>query len=181
MLIDTKYYITGHGTVVCGLLKTGTIKVNDTLYLGPSRDKNIYLQTKVKSIHIKHLDVKEAKAGSYICVCLKNINKKNIRKGSVLVCDKQQKLAIYEFTASINILHSHHTTIRKGYEPYLHIEQVRQCAKILEINNHELLRTGDTANIRLQFMNYPEYIKPGMNLIFRDGKVKGIGKILEIY
>lgn len=187
MLVDSKYFITGHGTVVSGLLKSGTIKVNDTLYLGPCNiklnNKNFnenYVTTRAKSIHIKHLDVKEAKAGSYICICLKNINKNLIRKGAVLLGEKQPKLSINEFIANVNVLHSHHTTIKKGYQPYLHIEQVRQCAQILEIiNKDEILRTGDMAKVRLRFINRPEYIKPGMKLIFRDGKVKAVGRVIE--
>jgi len=184
MLVDCNYYITGHGTVVSGLLKSGTIKVNDTVYLGPSTQHSNnqisnYIMSKIKSIHIKHLDVKEAKAGSYICVCLKNINRKNIKKGMVIVCNRQPKLSINEFWCKINILQSHHTTIKKGYQPFLHIEHVRQCAKIIDIQDYEILRTGDSAKVKLQFLNRPEYIKPGMNLIFRDGKVKAIGKIIE--
>jgi GTPase len=57
---------------------------------------------------------------------------------------------------------------------------------MLEINKvdssdtEKILRTGDKANIKLEFIIRPEYIKVGMRLIFREGKVKAVGKIIEV-
>ena len=155
------------------------------LALGPFTD-GTYKQVKVRSIHCKYKDIKEAKAGSYICVSLKNITRREIKKGMVLVPDTiKTKLVVKEFWALIHILHSP-TTIKVGYQPFVHIEQVRQSVKILEINkidnddNEPILRTGDKAKVKLQFIMKPEYIKEGMKLIFREGKVKAIGKIINI-
>jgi GTPase len=184
LLIDSTYSVTGHSTIISGLLKSGTILVNDMLALGPFTD-GTYKQVKVRSIHCKYKDVKEAKAGSYICVSLKNITRREIKKGMVLVPDTiKTKLVIKEFWALIHILHSP-TTIKVGYQPFVHIEQVRQSVKILEINkidnddNEQILRTGDKAKVKLQFIIKPEYIKEGMKLIFREGKVKAAGKIID--
>jgi GTPase len=212
LLIDNTYAVSGHPTIVSGLLRSGTIKVNDTLSIGPYYDGS-YKQVKVRSIHCKFKDIKEARAGTYICVSLKNIVRKEVKKGMVLISDiPESKLAIREFTAFVHILHSP-TTIKIGYQPYVHIDQVRQSVVIKEItkisnksdksdksdksnnsdnvvqqpelsntNEHiqldNVLRTGDRANIKLQFMSKPEYIKPNMKLIFREGKVKAIGKIV---
>jgi hypothetical protein len=43
--------------------------------------------------------------------------------------------------------------------------------------DRECLRTGDRATITLQFMQYPEYVKPGTQLVFRDGRTKAVGKV----
>jgi GTPase len=183
LLVDSHFYITGHGTVVSGLLRSGTIKINDNVFIGPSLIGE-YLPTKVKSIHIKHSDVKEAKAGSYICIALKNIQRKIIRKGMVVIGDTTEKKLVKEFWAKINILQSHSTTIKIGYEPYIHIAQVRQIAKILKIekinnsDDNQVLRTGDRAFIKLKFNKCAEYIKTDMHLVFRDGKVKAFGIII---
>jgi GTPase len=111
--------------------------------------------------------------------------RREIKKGMMLLSDDiKLKIAVKKFIAQIHILHSP-TTIREGYQPFIHVEQVRQSVSILEIkkesDNDKVLRTGDKASVLLEFMNKPEYIKEGMRLIFREGKVKAIGKIIEIY
>ena len=286
-LIDNTYSVTGHVTIVSGLLRSGTLKINDNLALGPFSDGS-YKQCKVRTIHCKLNDIKEAIAGKYICISLKNIHRREIKKGMVLVSDIYNcKIAQKEFWANIHILHSP-TTIKIGYQPFLHINQVRQCVKITEIikiikdtdydsnqfktnlnsfysesnifistpktnindlnisskkytlsnsssigeikkfkslndrklsnlseiqnhskslndiklsnlseiQNHsktlddrklsekleiiddKILRTGDRAYIKLEFIGKPEYIKPMMKLIFREGKVRAVGKVI---
>ena len=43
-----------------------------------------------------------------------------------------------------------------------------------------VLRTGDIAYVKLEFVFVPEYIKPEMKLVFREGKVKAIGKVVQL-
>jgi GTPase len=47
-------------------------------------------------------------------------------------------------------------------------------------NNNDVLRTGDRAKVRLEFSIRPEFIEPNLQLIFREGRVKAVGKVLEI-
>jgi GTPase len=193
-LVDNTYSVTGHPTIVSGIIKSGIIKVNDTLLLGPFTDST-YHQVKVRSIHQNYRDLKEAKAGSYICISLKNITRREIKKGMILISnDPNLKLSVKQFIAQIHILHSL-TTIKEGYQPFVHIEHVRQSVKMLEftkigpindkigpINDKEvnILSSGDKANVKLEFIMRPEYIKEGMRLIFREGKVKAVGKIIQV-
>lgn len=185
LLIDNTYTVTGHPTIVSGLLKAGTININDNLAIGPFSDGS-YKQTKVKSVHCKYCNIKQAHAGLYICISLKNITRNEIKKGMVVVSDiPSSKIAIKTFWAFIHLLHSP-TTIKVGYHPFIHIEQVRQSVKIIEIRKldstteilDDVLRTNDKANVKLEFLVKPEYIKQDMRLIFRESKVKAIGKII---
>ena len=41
------------------------------------------------------------------------------------------------------------------------------------------LRPGDMSMITFRFAYRPEFVRPGMRIMFRDGKVKGIGVITE--
>ena len=43
-----------------------------------------------------------------------------------------------------------------------------------------VLRTGERATCRFTFMYRPEYIKPGARLLFREGRTKGVGKLLSV-
>jgi GTPase len=185
LLVDNTYSVTGHSTILSGMLRSGTIKINDNLLIGPFSDSS-YRQVKVRSIHINYKELKEAKAGSFVCISLKNITRREIKKGMMLISDDNNlKLAVKNFIAEVHILHSP-TTIKEGYQPFVHIDQVRQSVKmnlIQKIDSKEddkILRTGDKANVQLEFINRPEYIKVGMRLFFREGKVKASGKIIEI-
>ena len=164
-------------------------------------------------------------AGHYICLSLKGVTRAEIKKGFVLVADRSEaKIAVKEFWAWINILHSP-TTIKVGYQPMVHVDQVRQSVRIMEIqklgpghrelqrkaaaagaeaeaggkvgavplaeksanlgsgpdagDEGECLRTGDKAHIRVRFMVKPEYIKQHMKMIFREGRVKAAGRVIE--
>lgn len=185
LLVDNTYSVTGHSTILSGMLRSGTIKTNDTLLMGPFSDSS-YRQVKVRSIHLNYKELKEAKAGSFICISLKNITRKEIKKGMMLISDDSNlKLAVKNFIVEIHILHSP-TTIKEGYQPFVHIDQVRQSVimrhikKIDASEDDKILRTGDKANIHLEFIMRPEYIKVGMRLFFREGKVKAVGKIIDI-
>ena len=104
----------------------------------------------------------------------------------MVVLDEKAECNVYkEFLAKINVLQSHHTTIKKGYQPCLHIGQVRQAASILEIKKENplcpednVLRTGDSAIVKMRFLKHPEYIKKDMKLVFRDGRMKAVGTVI---
>ncbi len=44
----------------------------------------------------------------------------------------------------------------------------------------EYIRTGDKAKVQFRFLYWPEFVKVGSRLIFREGRTKGIGRILRI-
>jgi GTPase len=195
LLIDSTYSVTGHSTIISGLLKSGKVKVNDNLLIGPFGDSS-YKQVKVRSIHLNYRDLKEANPGSFICLSLKNITRKEIKKGMILITDDNKlKVSVKKFIAQIHILHSP-TTIKNGYQPFIHIDHVRQSVKMNNIKKIEsindnnniiysndtdtILRTGDKATVQLEFIIKPEYIKPSMKIIFREGKVRAVGKVIEL-
>ena len=190
--IDTIFYVTGVGTVVGGQLKYGTINLNDKLYLGPDQDK--FEPFYVKSIHVKRTNVTTVKASCYACLALKKAQKKKIRKGQVLLGEKNPKTAIREFEADISILKSHSTTIREGYEPVLHVVNIRQTAKILKIIkkksskknqedeiNDNVLRQGDRAMVRFRFKTNSEFVKEGYRILLAEGRIKIVGTIKKVF
>jgi len=196
LLVDNTYSVMGHPTIISGMLRKGVVNVGDSLSLGPFFDTS-YKTVKVKSIHNKFKDVKSAKCGHYICLSLKGVLRSEIKKGMVLVAADcpESRVATREFWAFIAIQHSP-TTIKIGYQPFIHVDQVRQSAQILEIIKFVdgrppaktedplqstadcCLRTGDRAHIRVRFLHSPQYIKPQMKLIFREGRVKAAGRVL---
>ena len=52
-------------------------------------------------------------------------------------------------------------------------QAIRQTVRILSMDNPQgILRTGDKATVEFEFITAPEFIKPGMKLLFREGKTK---------
>jgi len=97
----------------------------------------------------------------------------------VLIDESVPNRATWAFEADVIVLF-HSTTIHKNYQPVIQCMAMRQSAKISHIFEKEVLRTGDRSKVRFKFLYYPEYLKVGMRLIFREGRCKGIGIITSI-
>ena len=189
--IDSNYMVDGVGLVVGGHLSKGELFVGQKLFLGPDSNGD-FKQVQVKSLHKLCISSERLYEGQHATLAIKVLGKKdplrrqNIKKGMVLLAtDKNPKdLVTREFSAEIKVLH-HSTTIDVGYSPMIHIGVVRQSAKILAITDHNgkgtVMRTGSTAVVRFQFISSHEYIKKGTKVIFREGRARGVGKVLEIH
>ena len=58
------------------------------------------------------------------------------------------------------------------------IENIKTKVEIDEEN--PTLRAGDKALVKFEFVYRPEYIRPNMKLIFREGRIRGIGLVTKI-
>ena len=63
---------------------------------------------------------------------------------------------------------------------FIHCGNISQTCRIEKIKDKECLRIGDEAEVLFKFMNKPEYISEGAQLVFRDGMTKGVGCVLEL-
>jgi len=191
LYIDGIWNVTGVGTVIGGQLISGEVKINDKLYTGPNG--NSYEQLIIKSIQIKRVQVQKAIQGSYVCFGLKKgYDKKNIKRGNVLISNKEQQLSVKIFTANVKILRTHSTTIRVGYQPIVHCSTLRQSAILRKIENKvnsrnpedtkddDILRTGDTALVTFEFAFYPVFLTVGTKIVFAENRTKVVGIVNTI-
>ena len=187
--IDNVYYVKGIGIVLSGTVKHGEIRIGDKLLLGP-KDGG-FIDVTVKSIHNNFReDISMLIAGTSGCINIKStissrkelVNKRHIKKGMVMLQhnfqNNKNNPASRVFKAKITILH-HPTTIKVNYEPVIHCGKIAQSAKIIEMSK-ENLRTGDQDILTFKFKYNPEFIEKDDILIFREGKTKGIGRIIDI-
>ena len=179
--IDSTYQIPGVGIVVSGILLNGIIRKNDILALGPFH--NYFIMVIVRSIHNNFREcIDELHSGLSGCLNIKPVVNKTtlkrhmIRRGIKLLSEPR---LYWYFTAKVKILH-HQTTISIGYEPFIHCGNISQTCRIEKIKDKECLRIGDEAEVLFKFMNKPEYISEGAQLVFRDGMTKGVGCVLEL-
>lgn len=42
------------------------------------------------------------------------------------------------------------------------------------------LRTGERAIVHFRFIKYPEYLKKGQRLVFREGRTKAVGNVIKM-
>jgi len=183
VLIDRVWQVEGVGTVVGGTVMAGEVSVGQSLLLGPDA-KGQFTPVAIKSIHLKRVNVKTVKAGQSAGFALKRLKKNQVRTGMVMCAAEAQpkSYATWTFDADVVVLH-HATTIAPSYEPCVQCLGVRQSAKVIAIQRNgseEVLRAGDRARVTFKFKFQPEFLKPGMRLIFRDGKCKGIGIVATV-
>ncbi|GAX75720.1 hypothetical protein CEUSTIGMA_g3163.t1 [Chlamydomonas eustigma] len=176
-VVDETFSVPGVGTVVAGTLKKGTLTPNMNLLMGPDLSDGSFKSVSIKSIHYKRLPVTQVVAGQTAAVALKRTKRNQVRKGMVLVDEKLHPKASWEFDADIAIL-THSTTIQPRYQAVIHCEIIRQAARVVAMDC-ERLRSGDRACVRFRFIQRPEYITPNTRFVFREGRTKGIGIVME--
>lgn len=184
-LIDSIFNVKGVGLVASGVLISGSVKLGQTLMIGPNI-KGEFKAVVVKSIHFKRVNVDEIDAGNSCCFQIKSadskfpLKKENIRKGMVMLDKGSDYKTCRYFEAEVIILH-HATTIKPKYQAVIHIGVIRQTAQVVTIKEKELMRTGDRATVLFKFINSPEYIHMGASILFREGRTRGLGQVTKLY
>jgi len=180
-LVEDIFNVPGVGAVVSGFVFAGELTVgsNAHVYVGPT-DDGTFLKTTAKSAHISRINTLHVTSGQNACLALalgKEVRKK-LRRGMVVL--KESPTSTKEFEAEICVLKGEGTTIRRSYQAYVHILNVRQSAfarDIEVINHHSLgvppshkaavdednedglksivLRPGSRAKVRFEFAKRP--------------------------
>lgn len=180
-IIEKKYDVHGVGTVVTGFLRSGTISVKDKLLLGSFNRK--FYEITIKGIHGNHkntINTLYAGQGGCLNITLKEkLHPKHRLKYGLHI---MKNIEMYsKFKARIQILH-HPSVIKPGYESMLCAESIEQNIKFIKIldADKDALKSGDIANVVIEFRFHQEFIKLGSRIVFRDGSAKGYGYITEL-
>ncbi|GAA5820602.1 hypothetical protein JCM11251_003070 [Rhodosporidiobolus azoricus] len=167
------------GTVLSGVINSGSIRPGDVPLLGPD-SLNAFIPAAVKSIQRKRVNVEYAEAGQAVTIALKRIKRAQVRKGMVLLeRGEVPPRACRRFEGQCLILY-HNTTITNRYQAMCHIGSVRQTVSIEEIVDRQAIRTGDRATIRFKFMKQAEYLHVGDRFLFREGRTKALGVVTKL-
>jgi elongation factor 1-alpha len=147
--IQDVFTITGHGTVPVGRVETGRMKSGEAVIVMPSGVKG-----EIKKIEMHHQELAEAGPGDNVGFNLKNVDKKDIRRGDVIGPVSSPPTVAADFTAQIVVL-NHPTAISVGYTPVFHIHTAQFAGKVIEILEKKDPKTGQTAQTK------PDFIKTG--------------------
>mmetsp|Transcript_45150 Transcript_45150/g.113152 ORF Transcript_45150/g.113152 Transcript_45150/m.113152 type:complete len:632 (-) Transcript_45150:431-2326(-) len=175
--IDDTFQVTGVGAVVAGTMLSGEITIRSNLVMGPD-SLGKFVPVQIKSIMNKRLPVVKASTGQSATFAVKKFKRNQFRKGMIVADAALNPRACLRFTAEVVVLH-HHTTISNNYQPVVHCLTVTQSCRVVGMKDGPM-RTGDRSSVDFEFLYRPEYLVLGSRMIFREGRTKGIGKIVAI-
>ena len=176
-LVEDIFNVPGVGAVVSGFVNAGELTVGTSahVYVGPT-DDGTFMKTVAKSAHIARINTAHVTSGQSACLAfaLNKELRKKLRRGMVVL--KESPSSTKFFDAEICVLKGEGTTIRRSYQAYVHILNVRQSAyarKIEIVNNNTVdlpaahssslygeeneivLRPGSRAKVRFEFAKRP--------------------------
>lgn len=191
--IQEVFTITGQGTVPVGRVESGVLKPNSAVIIMPEN-----VTGEVKSIEMHHQSLTEAIPGDNVGFTLKGVDKKAIKRGSVVGYSNNPPTVVEEFTAQIVVL-NHPTAISKNYTPVFHLHTAQLACTIVEIvekkdpktgltaqKNPDFIKTGDVAVVRIKptkpvcAEKYSEYPALGRFAMRDMGQTVAAGVILEL-
>ncbi|CAJ0590382.1 unnamed protein product [Cylicocyclus nassatus] len=179
--IEEVYNVPHVGTVVGGVLCEGRLHEGDLVLVGPYKDGS-FEKAYIASIRRSRQPVQAVLPGEAVSIALNRRSKGNLplRRGMVLLSAATKPTCSRRFVASLFLL-SHPTRhLCTGFQATVYIGSVRQTAAIVDIDRPSL-EQGKWATVMFELMNSPEYIRPATPLIFRQGKTKGMGEVLEVF
>lgn len=189
VMIDEKFSVTGIGCVIVGTVLSGKLKKNQEILLGPLKNGS-FTSVEVKAIQYNGVETNTGSKGHSIGVALRKHKKADIRRGQVLIT--KNRLQNYRipaeistpvfsskyFFADIHIL-NHPSTIKRKYQTIINIGSARQAGSIVDFEDGKsILRTGDRARVKIEFVSQPELIRPGQKFIMRESKTKAVGVVV---
>jgi len=168
------------GTVLSGVILSGSVRPGQTLWLGPDAVDS-FIPATIKSIQRKRVNVEYAEAGQAVTLALKRIKRVQVRKGMAMLAKKSDlpPVATRRFEAQVLILY-HNTMITSRYQAMAHIGAIRQTVQVEHIVDKQAIRTGDRATLQLRFMRAAEHIHVGERLLFREGRTKALGVVTKL-
>uniref|UniRef100_K3WD69 Elongation factor Tu, chloroplastic n=1 Tax=Globisporangium ultimum (strain ATCC 200006 / CBS 805.95 / DAOM BR144) TaxID=431595 RepID=K3WD69_GLOUD len=191
--INKAYEIEDTGTIVTGLVQRGTLSVGEIMLLGPDTNGQ-FVDVTIDSIEVQRKAVQSLSAGETGAVLISflpvvEMSASHIRKGMMLVHPSVRPMATLQFDAEVHFL-ADSPTIRENYQAVIHAGQIRQMAKLVRMMSNSPVEEEATPTTttttkqfkticRFEFMYWPEYMRPDLPLVLREGSAHGVGKVVR--
>ncbi|MCD6068664.1 MAG: tuf [Bacteroidetes bacterium] len=181
MPVEDVFTITGRGTVATGRIETGVINTGDTVEIMGMQDEKLTSTVTGVEMFRKILDYGEA--GDNVGLLLRGIDKKDIRRGMVVVKPGSIK-AHTEFKAEVYILKKEeggrHTPFHNKYRPQFYLRTTDVTGEISLDAGREMVMPGDNVTITVALIN-PVAMDKGLRFAIREGgRTVGAGQVTEI-
>ena len=181
MPVEDVFTITGRGTVATGKIETGVINTGDEIeIIGMQEEK---LKSVITGVEMFRKILDRGEAGDNVGLLLRGIDKKDIRRGMVVVKPGSIKCHT-EFKAEIYVLKKEeggrHTPFHNKYRPQFYVRTTDVTGTISLPAGVEMVMPGDNVTLEVTLLNTIAMDK-GLRFAIREGgRTVGAGVVTEI-
>jgi elongation factor Tu len=181
MPVEDVFTITGRGTVATGKIETGVINTGDEIeIIGMQEEK---LKSVITGVEMFRKILDRGEAGDNVGLLLRGIDKKDIRRGMVVV--KPGTITPHtEFKAEIYVLKKEeggrHTPFHNKYRPQFYLRTTDVTGEIELPAGRDMVMPGDNVTITVKLI-VPVAMDKGLRFAIREGgRTVGAGQVTEI-
>jgi elongation factor Tu len=181
MSVEDVFSITGRGTVATGRIERGRIKVGEGVEIVGLVEKPIVSTVTGVEMFRKLLD--EGEAGDNAGLLLRGIDKKDIRRGMVIV--KPGSITPHtEFKGEVYVLSKEeggrHTPFFNKYRPQFYFRTTDVTGEVELPAGTEMVMPGDNTTLHVKLIQ-PIAMEKGLKFAIREGgRTVGAGQVTEI-
>jgi len=181
MSVEDVFSITGRGTVATGRIERGVIKVQDPVEIVGLVDKPLTSTITGVEMFKKILD--RGEAGDNAGLLLRGIEKKQIRRGMVIV--KPGSITPHKkFKCEVYVLNKdeggRHTPFFKNYRPQFYFRTTDVTGEVTLPDGVEMVMPGDNVTLTVELIA-PVAMEKGLEFAIREGgRTVGAGQVTEI-
>ncbi len=181
MSVEDVFSITGRGTVATGRIERGVIKVGDPVELVGLMDAPLSSTVTGVEMFKKLLD--RGEAGDNAGLLLRGIEKKDIRRGMVIVHPKSITPHT-EFKCEVYVLSKEeggrHTPFFNKYRPQFYFRTTDVTGEVALPEGTEMVMPGDNIGLTVKLIQ-PIAMEKGLKFAIREGgRTVGAGQVTEI-
>jgi elongation factor Tu len=181
MSVEDVFSITGRGTVATGRIERGRVKVGEGVEIVGLVEKPLTSTVTGVEMFRKLLD--EGEAGDNAGLLLRGIEKKDIRRGMVIV--KPGSITPHtEFKGEVYVLSKEeggrHTPFFNKYRPQFYFRTTDVTGEVELLAGTEMVMPGDNTNLHVKLIQ-PIAMEKGLKFAIREGgRTVGAGQVTEI-
>jgi elongation factor Tu len=181
MSVEDVFSITGRGTVATGRIERGVIKVGESVEIVGLMDAPLNSTVTGVEMFKKLLD--RGEAGDNAGLLLRGIEKKDIRRGMVIVAPKSITPHT-EFKGEVYVLGKdeggRHTPFFNKYRPQFYFRTTDVTGEVTLPEGTEMVMPGDNINLQVKLIQ-PIAMEKGLKFAIREGgRTVGAGQVTEI-
>jgi elongation factor Tu len=181
MSVEDVFSITGRGTVATGRIERGRVKVGEGVEIVGLIEKPLVSTVTGVEMFRKLLD--EGEAGDNAGLLLRGVDKKDIRRGMVIV--KPGSITPHtEFKGEVYVLSKEeggrHTPFFNKYRPQFYFRTTDVTGEVELPAGTEMVMPGDNTNLHIKLIQ-PIAMEKGLKFAIREGgRTVGAGQVTEI-
>jgi elongation factor Tu len=181
MSVEDVFSITGRGTVATGRIERGRVKVGEGVEIVGLIEKPLTSTVTGVEMFRKLLD--EGEAGDNAGLLLRGIEKKDIRRGMVIV--KPGSITPHtEFKGEVYVLSKEeggrHTPFFNKYRPQFYFRTTDVTGEVELPAGTEMVMPGDNTTLQVKLIQ-PIAMEKGLKFAIREGgRTVGAGQVTEI-